>query len=203
MSGLLQFRFKNQLPPGGQIFYKVQETGVVLTGNSIEEVHANAVKHMVDNGIVPPPNLPALIEDYVCQNVDGSFCVGSDGLPTKRPSSLTIWQVFEFTRLLFTKLVFNPHDFFVDPGIANKRAQTCSTCPLNRAGICTSCSGIKQRFASMMARRSTKFDGALHVCTACGCWLPAKVHIANKYLDQVERKQPELPDHCWRKKEST
>lgn len=201
--GLLRFKLRNQLPPGGVIFYKVPETGVSFTGNSIDEVVAQVVNHLADNQKVPPENLPALIEDYVCQNVDSSFCLSDTGAAPQRIKSLTIWQVFEFTRLLFTKLVWNPSDFFVDPGTANKRAEICAGCPLNRAGICTACSGIKQRFASMMARRTTRNDSKLHVCTACGCWLPAKVHIANKYLDQVEQKHLELPAHCWRTKELT
>lgn len=190
------FRQKQQVPPGGRFFYQTPDTHVQFSGPSLHDVLRQVEAHYALNGRDAPANLPALVEDYVCRHVDPSFCEGdAEGRPQVRP--ITVWHVLHATKLLLNRSFRS--DFFVPRSEAERRASICATCPRNLAGICTGCHGMASRFAASLHSRVTSRDSSLHVCAACGCYLPAKVHIANKYLDDSRFLVDDLPDFCWRR----
>lgn len=194
-----RFKIKSQVPPGGVYSFRTPDTDAFFsTAESLSALIRMVRAHYTSVGKEPPANLDALIEDFVCRGVDPSFCEGDhEGRPQVTP--LTVWHVLDFTRLLFQKLRSSGGDFFVSRGEAERRASICAKCPKNAIGICTSCTGIKAKFASLLSTRKTAYDSRLHVCVICGCYLPAKVHINSKYLDTAEHNRGELPDNCWRK----
>lgn len=194
-----RFKVRNQVPPGGVYSFRTPDTDAFFSSSESLDALIRVVRaHYASVGKPEPADLPALIEDFVCRSVDPSFCEGDhEGRPQNKP--LTVWHVLDFTRLLFQKLRTADGDFYVPRGEAERRAGICAKCPKNAIGICTACTGIKAQFASLLSSRKTAYDSRLHVCTVCGCYLPAKVHINSKYLDSVERNWGELPDNCWRK----
>jgi hypothetical protein len=94
----------------------------------------------------------------------------------------------------------------VEQGIADKRAETCSKCPLNKAGDISS---FFERGTSEMLRAAiasakdinlvTRFDKVLGVCDACYCplklkmWMPID-HINKQMSDDT---RAALDAKCW------
>ena len=190
------FRQKNQVPPGGRFFYQTPDSKAQFQGPTLADVQRQVEEHYALNKMAIPGNLGALIEDFVCRHVDPGFCEGdAEGRPQARP--VTIWHIVHATKLLFNRAFQS--DFFVPRSEAERRASICARCPRNVAGICSGCHGMASRFASVLHSRTTSRDSSLHVCLACGCYLPAKVHVANKYLDDSRLPVEDVPDFCWRK----
>ena len=86
------------------------------------------------------------------------------------------------------------------------RALICSTCPVNEKGDWTAwfttpaAEMIKRRVEKVHSRGlSTIYDESLHVCVACHCPLPVKVHVPlhwiNKRLSAEQKSK--LDPRCW------
>lgn len=98
----------------------------------------------------------------------------------------------------------------VPADVANARAAVCATCPMNESGDWTSffTVPISEAIRAAMAQRkgwelSTPYDDKLHVCSACLCPLPLKMHMP---IDRILSRLPEeskaaLHPECWIKKE--
>jgi len=93
--------------------------------------------------------------------------------------------------------------------LANKRAEICTTCPMNDTGDWTRLFTVHAQNAIMFAlnqrrdwKLSTPFDDRLHVCSACSCPLKLKVHMP---LERILAKLPKqsfgsLAEFCWIRK---
>lgn len=195
---------KMMVPPGGQYFYVVPQTGVRITspsryGNSgiIEQVR----RHMQANALPVPDNLEVIIDDYICRNVPESFCEG-DPDPGQR-SFITPSQVWDYTRLWFRKRFGRLE--YVSKDEANRRAKLCvdgpngQGCPLHDRSICMDCHGLKGRAArELTPGRTSVYDDVLGICMGCGCMLESKIHIAKKHLEVREDDYPEkVKSFCW------
>lgn len=198
-------RFKNKIftPPGGAWFYRVPETGVQFTCRTgMKELLPKIRQHYDANKLTVPENLPELVEHFICVHVDESFCEG-ESLPgePKRKKRLGFFDIMKFTEVLFKRYSVSPDKFFVKQDVADSRAQTCMKCNQNLLGICTSCTGLKEWAAKLVANRKTKYDSCIGVCSVCGCVLSSKIHVGVEYLGETEESLSEAPAECWVKKE--
>ncbi len=93
--------------------------------------------------------------------------------------------------------------------LANKRAEICTTCPMNDPG------GLMDRFTAYAQNAirfalnqrkgwnlTTPFDERLHVCSACLCPIPLKIWMP---LSRIRAKMPKesfasLAEFCWIRK---
>lgn len=96
--------------------------------------------------------------------------------------------------------------------LSTSRALICSTCPRNEKGDWTewfttsAAELIKRRVEKVHARSlSTIHDESLHVCTACHCPLPVKVHVPLSWITKrlTAEQKSRLDPRCWILKETT
>jgi hypothetical protein len=90
--------------------------------------------------------------------------------------------------------------------LADKRAAVCATCPLNVAPLWWEKSvevAAMEMKRQLAARRemglSVSVEKDLHMCRACGCCLPLKVHVPIEHIrphTSLEQKT-KFPSHCW------
>jgi len=89
---------------------------------------------------------------------------------------------------------------------AQSRALVCSTCPRNEKGDWTewfttsAAELIKRRVEKVHSRGlSTIHDESLHVCTACHCPLPVKVHVPLRWITKrlTDEQRAKLDPRCW------
>lgn len=92
---------------------------------------------------------------------------------------------------------------------AQKRADQCFNCPLNRVGLTATsvAAEVVKRHVESKQSENLIVEGEekLGVCTGCGCYLPLKVHVPKQYLTlNNETKtaiEQAVPD-CWQLKEN-
>lgn len=97
----------------------------------------------------------------------------------------------------------------VPPALAQARANVCLACPLNTP------STLREFFTAAAVRELTRTiavktseglrvegESRLHICDACGCYLPLKVHAPLDHILATAPQEP-LPAHCWVVTEST
>jgi hypothetical protein len=87
---------------------------------------------------------------------------------------------------------------FVPQSEANRRAEICAGCPMNRSiAGCTPCRNLVSLVFNVIGNRRTPLDARLGACGVCGCSLSASVHIP---LENFPAKPKyEYPDWCWKK----
>jgi len=197
---VIRFKVSNQVPPGGEWFYRVPETKVYFRSkSSLGDVENLVRRNYKDNKLEPPDDLRQKIVEFICRNVAAGFCDGVSG-----SDRLTFFQVLRFTELAFKRLRNADASFLVTQEEAERRADICRECPENLLGICSSCNGLKQLASRLIARRKTRLDHYLGVCKICGCVLDAKIHVRAEHLNEKDRTDPKLPEGCWaRKKEGS
>jgi hypothetical protein len=181
---MLKFARRNIIPPGGIYFYEVPETKQYFSHPQFKNCELLVREHYWNNNIPLPETLPALMEDYMCRHLPESFCVGRTEGELKRAKTLTFWTVSDNTfRML-------PHDGLFEPAPeAERRAAICVGCDNNLGGICSSCSGLKLRFAAQMRGLSTTQDRFLGVCAVDGSLLTAKVFAPLAIAERVMNRE--------------
>jgi len=94
----------------------------------------------------------------------------------------------------------------VSQELAERRAMTCTCCPMNvaprwweKARNRVARAMVRQLAVKNSANISTSLDENLHVCKKCGCCLPAKVHVPIKHVADHTRPETleQMPSFCW------
>jgi hypothetical protein len=170
---VLKFARRNIVPPGGIYFYETPETKQRFEHPQFSHLELLVREHYYNNNVETPEMLPALMEDYMCRHLPESFCTGRTDGEVRRAKTLTYWVVSDNTFRILPRP--GTAEGFVDAQEAERRAGICSRCGNNLSGICSSCSGLKLRFAAQMRGLSTTHDRFLGVCAVDGCLLTAKV----------------------------
>ncbi len=193
---LLSVRRDIEKPPGGWK-YTVPETGVVILGDFFSEMWPKIVRHYEANSLPAPDR--ELVEDRACRESPGGRC----GPRRPKPVAgmlphLTLGLVERFIKTVWQSL--KDRDF-VSREEAERRAAVCAGCPLATGGIggCESCFDLIRKTREFVQASPIQFDEGKDVCGACGCYLPAKVLLANKTLDRAEgQEKPRYWEKCWR-----
>ncbi len=193
---LLTVRRDIEKPPGGWK-YTVPETGVVILGDFFSEMWPKIVRHYEANSLPVPDR--ELVEDRACRESPGGRC----GPRRPKPVAgilphLTLGLVERFIKTVWQSL--KDRDF-VSREEAERRAAVCAGCPLATGGIggCKSCFDLIRKTREFVQASPIQFEKDKDVCGACGCYLPAKVLLANRTLDRAEgQEKPRYWDKCWR-----
>jgi len=141
--------------------------------------------HLRVNEHPVPPNLSALVEAQMCEDMPKGVCTGDPDNSEVEMSRISTAQIRDYTRLIFERRRMG-EKFFVSQEEAERRAKICTGCPENVRGICTTCNGLKQYAARFLVGRKTSLDHRIGVCAKCGCMLAAKVPVAFPALDRTE-----------------
>lgn len=198
---LNEFNRPDSVPPGGVYFYELDVGGPAPvrfeSHKTVRDLAWEITSYCEVNKITVPEHLEARIVEFMCENLPAGFCRNS---PHNVRKYITISQVKDFTTLIFKRAFsFSPTSFLASKELAESRAKTCSTCPLNDRSRCTVCGGLLSLIRKLVGRRETSYDPVLGTCNLCGCLLRVKVHVSSEALKSATQKPPEenIPEFCW------
>lgn len=192
---LNRFLYPNKTPPGGLWFYVVPETGVYFESSaSMRALVGLVTRHYVNNGMETPPDLEARIEDYICKNVDRSFCFGDTAGVN---AGLTFHEINSSTEKLVRELRSSDAPY-VSAKEAETRAVTCMTCPLHDMRHCVTCDGLQQTFLPSVGHRTTSRDNMIRACGVTAAVLTVQVHLSSAVVAAHEKRfGKDFPAACW------
>jgi len=190
-------KHQNASPPGGWR-YRQSETGLVIIGDSLQDLTAKVVTHRQYKGLKPDgPHLVGLeIQRQICSRLGADNCKAEDGdswVPiSSAPRRLTLNDMLAFSR---TALEFIKNGGSLAPKEeAKSRAAICLNCPLNQPASGCKCGTFYKMIAATIPS-DRKFDG-LNICQACACSLQAKVNVPMSVL-QTDARPIAYPVYCW------
>lgn len=184
---MLKFASARIVPPGNAYFYEVPETKALFRHPTMSVLLGQIQAHYSENNIAIPGDLATRVEDQMCLHLPDGFCIGSDdGRP--RAKVVTLAGIRKTTTDLAAG---NPR---VGPGVAERRARTCSNCPMNDRTACTTCTGMTEWARKVAGATLSGLDSALGICQIDCVALSAKVHFETIPDD------PAYPETCWRSK---
>lgn len=173
--------------------YVQPETGVVFTGFSFWQVSNDVRQHRAAMKLDLSEGWEERFQDELCQQNEQVTCTGRKLSVKKRRLTLLDLRRFFIT-------MTNWKGNMVDQAEADRRANICSTCPLNvTVGGCWGCAGMMKKVVELVGNKQTSRDSALESCKVCGCVLRAKVWLP---VDAEANKGLEYPPHCWQATES-
>lgn len=195
MSSELRFCYpkKNNVPTGG---WWINWEGEVVRGGDHIDLVNNCHKLTVSLGKIPPPDLPQLVENFLCSRMAGNVnCVPCD----KAKQSLGFGAIVRWVRAMYHFAKNNKFEL-VGQEEAERRAEICAKCPLQiQTSGCWGCKGIAGLLPHIAGAKTTSFDLQLKACGVCGCYNAVSVHLP---LEVQEDASLDFPSHCWKKVQS-
>lgn len=191
---MLKIKKPRRTPPSG--FTHIFDDGFQIRESSLRQLKLKVRSHMRVNNISVPDNIDDIIEDELCKRNPDSVCKGS-GPKRFFPTST---QVYNGT-IAIIKTFQAKGDAFVLQEEADRRAVICSNCDKNTSHLaCSACDKAKN-FVLNRIKRRTKSDNLLKVCSVCGCYNTAQIHMSKDVLQATTPSGSikDYPDHCWKK----
>lgn len=182
---MMRFRMPQYAPPGGVYFFDVPETKRHFQNANYLALEREVVTHLLASGIPIPPNMRAVIENFMCERLPDGLC---DGAGVKQPGYMRQPNYFEVLNALPTQL---SGQTVVDPKTAETRAEVCRRCPFNNLSLCTSCNDLKQQALRYVGGREVMQLRYLGVCAGLRVPSYALVWLADPKWREG------LPDACW------
>lgn len=183
---MLKFALLGITPPGNAYFYDVGNLVLIhpTRVGLLQQIDA----YYKANGKATPENIVQLIEDHMCRQLPGKFCVGdADGRPRKRV--VTLKEIREVTTAFLSR------EGFADPGVAKDRAVLCATCPRNDRSACPTCTGLVAWGVRQVGGREVPgYGDVLGVCELDACLMSAGIFA--KAFENIDG----APAACWRNK---
>ncbi len=193
------------MPPGG--FHWIEKHNgaeIRITGDSVDNTAANLEKYRLTNGI-PLGDPRKEIADFICKSWP-HFCNDNENRFLNEGQRVGSAAALA-TRVAqwVTRLWNIGADNFVRDQEAQRRAEICTSCPMNadfRAGGCSSCVQGTDRLAFTWLTGKIlpdqKLWHSLKACRATGAHLQAGV-FASKQPDASPEEQLQYSPQCWRR----
>jgi len=180
----------------GGWWYPVEQTQVIFRSFGFNDLVDQVAKHYKGNGITPPSNLRATMEDWWCSTNSGSECGDAPPIPSHDIRSLG-------ARFLRTFKAYIENGGQPEPQEeVERRAAICAGCPMNvsDASWCQGCflTSLVAKAASLATSWTSSRDSELKSCGVCGCRTALKIHIPKHVMVEKELAD-KWPDHCWMK----
>jgi len=191
-----RLRNRKETPPC-QWRYLEMETGYLFNENDHAALLSAVAKHREYKGLPSDPDtVLELVEAQLCLTLDDSRCHRDPG---DTP------QIIDKTHAIDGKLVlgFNKALFsFLKDGLqfanreeAQRRADICAACPLNKSLTQCSCSAFYKIIEKMIP--AERRDKRISVCASCGCSLQAKVNMEDSVIQASTPDASNFPEWCW------
>jgi hypothetical protein len=194
---LSTFKYRNVVPPGGKYFFIVPETDKYFESFDMYALERTVRDHLIANKLTIPPNLQAVIEHYMCEQLPTDFCNRPAGNPEGK-TWLSSSRIRDFSKVFFNRMFSHS---LVSEEQADARARVCMSCPMNLKNVCSTCNGLGGLVKRLLrVPRETSFDPALGACQLCGCLLRVKVHVPIEDLNVSDINA--YPEDCWLKTEA-
>jgi hypothetical protein len=184
----------NIFPKGG---FKYKESdGTTIVGQTWAGVFARVAKYRKRAGL-PEGNPEQDVTNQACAS-NPILCAEDSGERRKQLVRSTLkTRVLKWLMDLRTRNARGQEPIsFVETEEMRRRATICSGCSNNQevGGGCATCKATIKEARRLLLDRKFQ-DGRLHGCQILGEDLPV-----SSWLEDVTVENPELPDHCWRKR---
>lgn len=185
--------------PAGGFSYTQEETGHKISNRTFAGLLAEVIAHRKANNLPVPFNIDDIVESHVCSE-HPHYCKETDVKVPRRLQQVTLELAVRFTKTLFYAAGER-----VGQGMAESRAEVCSTCEDNVDPIgCSGCTRgiIKKVISFVTGSKTTSKDSQLKSCRHCGCFNAAQIWMPIDALQKLisEEENEALPPHCWKKK---
>jgi hypothetical protein len=187
---------KRETPPT-QWRYVEMETGYLFEGIDYEDLVRKVRVHRDYKGL--PSDLATvqeLVDTQLCLTLPDGVCRRGPGdIPQieDRTHAISGVQIMNFNKALFTFLKEGMS--FEEKEEAERRADVCAKCPLNKSLKQCSCSTFYKVVEKMIPEH--RRDRRISVCAACGCSLQAKVNMPGSVLKASSDPALAFPEWCW------
>ncbi len=196
---MLRFLDKTITPPNNGFPYRQPETGFLFKQIAFSDLLTEVRDHRKGNNLPIGPNFEGEVEDGSCRLLLEAFpeyqgCVTENGSRAYAPGRK--WNLADVRSFLHTiQGLATSGDKFVSQEEAERRAEICARCPMNRdIPECWTCGGVTALIRTIKGDRNTSRDNDLKVCNSCGCDIKTKVFI-NK--DLMKRDDVTWNPTCW------
>ncbi len=195
---MLKFKDPRITPPGGYIYQDPdteQKFGACYLKDLVEKVRV----HRASNELEVPPNLPAIIEDYICKRIPPSMTTEPAREQDFRERRLTLETVRRGTQIAMK--AWKRTGKTVSKKEAKRRAQVCLKCIFNTdSTACASCHGLKTGVRDTMGVK-TDDDKALKVCMVSAIMNVSHIHMTEKTLKAFTAPSiiDKHPESCWKR----
>lgn len=191
----------NDNPESGTYTVYDPLTRISSSGRTFENLFDNVARTRYALGVSSGLDLRKEVEAWVCRDYPGD-CTGID-LTKPRKRRLTLSDVINGSRVMMSFVKSGRE--VVDRAEAERRAQICKTCPFNIifpkpcAGVCGELLNIVK---VITGNQGTQYDGSLHSCSVCGCFLQAAIWLPLE--TQCQGVPPEMAKqftaipNCWK-----
>lgn len=186
-------------PPGG-FKYKQLETGLTMTGDSLQDLVAKVASHRRYKGLKPDgEEMIALeVQRQICTRLGKEDCKEETGgdkwVPVPVMPRFTLQDFLAFSRTMLEFIKVGGAIVPIDE--AQRRRAICVACPLNQRATGCKCS-VFYKAVEAAVPKERRWDD-LHVCQLCSCSLQAKVQVPMDVLI-ADRRKIDWPVHCWMK----
>jgi hypothetical protein len=202
VSELLEFKHKAVVPPGGYRYVDPDTKFEFAAHATLLALCVSVSKHRAANDLEVPPNLPAIVEDWICRHIPiemtsahkKAAIVGHRG-----PFSATAVRQITQTMLRQWRRAGRKTTSIQE---AAKRADVCIDCVQNTQKTgCQSCNGERNWVQSFLGRKGTR-DAKLYVCAVDATMNLASIHMPPGVIQgsiplQVATR---FPESCWKRK---
>jgi hypothetical protein len=152
--------------------------------------------HYQANQFPVPENLWDLVLEHMCPRLPPGFCEALAPVPRSPVKVLSLITV----RAASEDLVRISGDL-APLRIAEIQAETCKSCPANKAVSCPSCSGLPAFSRKLVGGRRVMSEASLGICACLGAYLPVVVHCLAPKLVNNRYTRDSRPEACWIPKE--
>lgn len=182
--------------------YFVPETGILIEAPDWETLLSRVRKNLTANGHAVPVDLPAKVEDWLCNQLPAGFCYQVSVNDPKNLGGLSFEQVKQGTATLVDWFLGGRQK--VDKAEAEARTKICASCQYNKEPQgCSGCAknAIHDLVAKVVGGEKVAGGHLLKGCAVCGCSLEAKVWIPLETIQKhtTPERNALLPEWCWAK----
>lgn len=185
-------RINVNLYPREGYFFK-ESDGTIIRSDSWLHVMAKVSTYRKNAGY-PIGDVESEVAQQACARNPAHCATINDA--TERQTLITSLKTRVLKYMSFLRGL-GPRIPWVDAAAANRRATICASCPHNTSlpEGCGSCRAALVAMRVEVLGRGRAQDGRVHGCAILGEDIPTSVHVDHDVVDN-----PQLPDHCWRKR---
>ena len=200
-TSLLTFRKASTVPPGG---YKYLDPNneFLIVGSTLQDLINRVVVYRKANNFDVEPDLPAIIEDWICQRIPQELTSAYSKNTAPTLTNATSATVSGATQFLLKQFRLNGRKK-INLEDAKKRAAICRKCPDNTKTVaCASCQGLTPWIRGWI-KGPIEVEEGLHICKNCALFNIAQIYVPIEVFARFtsDAMLENHPDRCWKVKE--
>lgn len=179
---------RNESPNGGWM-YRQPESGAIFKGRTWRQLVRQVRPHREAMGYDAGAGWEDRLEAEVLQQYPN----------LRQPPELSLDVLKRFVKTAASWFMGGGQ--FVAQEEAERRAEICSACPLNKSmsGGCGALCDMTAEAAAALSNHSTSYDARLKNCAVCSCYNKLKVWVPMEQISNEGIPNEAWPSFCWQR----